>query len=92
VLLGRRKTWAGGRGKEGGELGRGKEMGRAREAGRREVGPRELLGREPERKGRGEGREGWGFLFFSFFKRFQIHFFSNFKFKLFLTFQTSKTF
>jgi hypothetical protein len=68
------------------------------EVGRREVGPRELLGRGLERKGRGEGREGWGFLFFFqtfkfIFQTFEVDLFSsNFKFKFFLTFQTFKTF
>jgi hypothetical protein len=58
VLLGRRKTWAGGRGKEGGELGRGKETGRVREAGRRwEAGQR------AEREGVRD--LGEGFVFFS---------------------------
>jgi hypothetical protein len=34
------------------------------EGGRKGAGPRKLLGRGLERKGRGEGREGWGFCFF----------------------------
>jgi hypothetical protein len=55
-LVGWKRRWAA---RERKKKRRGK-----RKVGRREVGPHELLGRGLERKGRGEGREGWGFLFF----------------------------
>jgi hypothetical protein len=50
---------------------------RKEKEGEKRGGPRELPGRGLERKGKGEGREGWVFLFFS---------------NIFLTFQTFKTF
>jgi hypothetical protein len=74
-LVGWKRRWAA---RERKKKRRGK-----RKVGRREVGPHELLGRGLERKGRGEGREGWGFLFFfqtpsANFQKFKL-FSKNFK-------------
>jgi hypothetical protein len=67
-------------------------VGRKKRGRRGEVGPRELLGRGPEKE-KGRGKSGLGVLFFFPFKLLKLYSFPNFSnFNSFKTFQDLNSF